>query len=118
MTRATLTKTMVVGPYPAGVVADSLDIVMTAANPSNKEQFAPGGDDVIIAWNTDGASPYTFTVTSAPDPFGRTSDINGYSLAAGEHAAFRVKNLGWVQSDGKVYLEANNAAIKFGILAL
>ncbi len=119
MTRATLTKTSAVGPYPASlpVAADSLDLNFQAADASNLNQFAPAGDDLIIFNNT-GASPYTVTITSAPDQYGRTGDITTYSLAAGDIAAFRVKSQGWVQTDGKVYLQASNAAVKFAVVAL
>jgi len=118
MARQTLTKTTVIGPYPTlPVTADSLDVTFTAANVSDKEQFAASGDDVILAWNS-GGSPYTFTVTSVVDDKNRTGDVATYSLAAGEIAAFRVKTAGWRQTDGKVYLEASNASVKFAVLAL
>jgi hypothetical protein len=117
MARTTLNKTTLVGPYPASVPADSLDFNFQAADVANKNQFSPSGDDEIIMWNS-GASPYTVTITSAPDPMNRTGDIATYSLAAGDIAGFRIKNMGWVQSDGKVYLEASNAAVKFAIVAL
>lgn len=118
MPRTTTNKTPVVGPYPVSVPADSLDINFQAADTSNLNQFAPGGDDLILAWNTHATNPYTFTVTSAPDGLNRTGDITTYSIGAGEIAQFRVKNLGWVQSDGKVYIQASNSAVKFGIIAL
>lgn len=117
MPRTSLTKTPAIGPYPASVPADSLDVAFTAADVANKNQFAPGGDDLVLMWNS-GASPYTVTITSAPDAFNRSSDITTYSLAAGDIAAFRVKTMGWVQSDGKVYLEGSNAAVKFAVIAL
>lgn len=118
MPRQTLTKTSAVGPYPVSVPADSLDINFQAADTVNLNQFAPGGDDLILAWNTHATNPYTFTVTSAPDQLNRTGDITTYSVGAGEIAHFRVKNLGWVQSDGKVYLQGSNSALKFGIIGL
>lgn len=119
MPRTTLSKTTLVGPYPATlpVAALSLDLNFQACDTTNLNQFSPSGDDEILAWNT-GASSYTFTVTSAPDPQGRTGDITTYSVAAGAIAAFRVKMLGWVQSDGKVYLQGSNTALKFAIVAL
>lgn len=119
MARQTLTKGTPVGPYPTlPVTADSLDIAFTAADATNKEQFAPSGDDLIIAWNS-GASPYTITITSVADPVTkRTGDITTYSLAAGDHAAFRIKKQGWMQSDGMVYIEASNAAVKWSVLQL
>lgn len=118
MARAALTKTTVKGPYPSlPIGAGSLVITFAAANVSDKNEFTPSGDDIILAWNA-GASPYTITVTSAPDPQNRTGDIATYSIAAGAIAAFRVKTMGWVQADGKVYLEASDANILFGILAV
>lgn len=118
MARAVLTKTTVKGPYPSlPVGAGTLAIAFTAANTSDKNDFTPSGDDLILAWNA-GATPYTITITSAPDPQNRTGDIAAYSIAAGAIAAFRVRTMGWVQADGKVYLEANNADVKFGILTL
>jgi len=119
MPRTTLTKTTAKGPFPTlPVTAEGLDATFTAADVGNKNQFLPSGDDLIIAWNTDGANPYTFTMTSAVDTGNRTGDIATYSLAAGDHGVFRVKTMGWVQADGYVYLEGSNAAVKFAIVAL
>lgn len=118
MARVTLTKQVPYGPYPTlPVAANALDIAMTAADTVNKEQFAPSGDDLIIAQNT-GASAYTITFTSAADEFKRMGDVSAYSLGAGEIAAFRFKKPGWVQSDGFIYIEANNAAVKWAVIQL
>jgi len=118
MPRTTLTKTALQGPYPTlPVTADALDVTFAAADVSNKNQFAPTGDDVIIAWNS-GASPYTITITSFADDKNRTGDVSTYSLAAGDIASFRIKTPGWKQTDGYVYLEASNAAVKFAVLSL
>lgn len=117
MARTTLTKNTAVGPYPASVAADSLDLSFQAADAGNLNQFAPGGDDLILAWNT-GATPRTFQVTSSPDQLNRTGDLGPYTVGAGEISHFRVKNMGWVQPDGKIYLQANHSEMKFAILAL
>ena len=117
MTRTLLTKTAMQGPYPVlPVVATSLDLNLQAADVGNSNSFAPSGDDILIVQNS-GASPYTFTLSSAADALNRTGDITSYSLAAGVVSIFRVKSMGWVQSDGKVYLAASNAAIKFAVIA-
>jgi hypothetical protein len=101
------------------VVADSLDLNLQAADVANKNQFTPSGDDLVIVQNSHASTAYTFTLTSAPDPFNRTGDITTYSLAAGEVAVFRIKTLGWAQvADGKVYLEGSNAAVKFAVVPL
>lgn len=118
MARTTITKTTVVGPYPTlQPAADSLDVAFTAADTGNKNQFAPTGDDVLLAWNS-GASPYTITITSVADERNRTGDITTYSLAAGDICAFRIKVQGWRQSDGMVYFEGSNTAVKFAVLSL
>ena len=119
MARQTLTKVVPVGPYPTlQPAADSLDIAFTAADVANKEQFTPSADCLALVWNS-GASPYTVTFTSVADPTTkRTGDVTTYSLAAGDHAAFRFKKTGWMQSDGNIYIEASNAAVKWCILDL
>lgn len=119
MARTTLTKTTLYGPYPSlPVTANSLDVTLTAADTGNKNQFKASGDSLLIVQNSDGANPYTFTLTSVADSFNRTGDITTYSLAAGEVAVLRVKNDGWRQTDGYVYLEGSNAAIKFAVIDL
>lgn len=119
MPRTTLTKKTAPGAYPSlPISANALDLALTAADVANKNQFAPSGNDLILVQNS-GASPYTVTLTSAPDPQNRTGDIATYSLDAGEFAVLGpVKTMGWVQADGYVYLEASNASVKFGIIAL
>lgn len=119
MARTVLVKTTAKGSYPAlQPAADALDVTMAAADVANKNSFLPSGNDLIIAQNS-GASPYTVTLTSAVDPQNRTGDITTYSLAAGDIAVLGpVKTMGWVQADGYVYLEASNASVKFGIVAL
>lgn len=119
MARTILTKTTLVGPYPSlQPAANSLDVTMAAADVANKNQFKASGDDLLVIENTDAVSAYTFTLTSAPDDKGRSGDITAYSVGAGEIAHLRIKNDGWRQSDGYVYLEGSNAAIKFGVISL
>lgn len=118
MARTDLPKTTALGPYGDYSVANSADLTMTAGDVANKNQFAATGNDVVVAHNT-GGSAYTLTVTSSPDPYGRTKDISTYSIGAGEYAVFGPLELpGWVQPDGKIYLEVSNAAIKLGVVKL
>ena len=118
MARQTITKQVPLGPYPTlPVAANALDLVETAADATNKEQFAPSGNDLVIIHNT-GASAYTVTFTSAADEQKRTGDVTTYSLGAGEIMAFRFKTPGWKQSDGYIYMEASNAAVKYAVIQL
>lgn len=119
MARTTLTKTTALGAYGDYSAANSADITMTAADTVNDNQFVASSNDLVIAYNG-GGSAYTITITSAADPhYGRSGDIETYSLGAGEFAVFGpFKRPGWVQSDGYVYLEASSTSVEFGVIAL
>jgi hypothetical protein len=114
MPRTTLTKSTAPGSYASAAVA----VTMTAADTSNLNQFRCGGDDLLIIHNT-GGSEYTFTITSVADPiFRRLGTITTEAIAAGAIKVFGpMKPDGWVQSDGYIYCQANNAAVKFGVVA-
>lgn len=117
MARTDLTKKTALGAY-GSYTANAADLPMAAADVANKNQFVANGNDLVIAHNT-GAGAHTITVTSSPDPFRRTGDIAAYSLGAGEYAVFGPFAItGWIQSDGKIYLEADHAEVKFGVVAL
>ncbi len=114
MAKTTLTKTTAPGRYAStGAV-----LTMGAADVTNKNQFLAQGSDLVVAHNT-GASAHTVTINSANDPYARKGDITAYSLAAGAYAVFGpFLPLGWQNSDGYVYLEADSAEVKFGVVAL
>jgi len=114
MARQTLTKSNSPGPYPTAGVA----VTMTAADTSNKEQFALTGREVVIVHNT-GATGRTYTITSTADKAGRTGDITTQAIAAGAiHTIGPFALEGWQQSGGWLYLEASNAEVKFGVIQL
>lgn len=117
MARTTLTRTSSLGPYPSlPVSANAGDTVMTAADVSNKNQILLDRDLIVVIQNTDTVDR-TFTITSAPDAQKRSGDIGPYTLSADEVFHFRVNQVsGWVQSDGYLYIEASNAAVKFGVI--
>lgn len=117
MARAILTKTVALGPF-GSYGANLADLTMAAANVADKNRFLATNNDLVIAHNT-GLSARTITVTSTTDPFGRTGDITAYSLGAGEYAVFGPFCLtGWLETDGYVWLEANNAEVLFGVVDL
>lgn len=114
MPRTTLTKTTALGSYNHAGVA----LTMTAADVGNGNQFVATGKDLLLIHNTAG-SDYTFTVTSTPDAYGRTKDITTETVTAGTYKIVGPLELtGWMQTDGKIYLAASNAGVKFGIVAL
>ncbi|MBW2084435.1 MAG: hypothetical protein JRI54_00165 [Deltaproteobacteria bacterium] len=114
MARATLTKTNAPGYYASTGAA----LTLAAADVTNKNEFVSTGKELVVAQNT-GASSGTVTINSTADPYGRTEDITDYSIDAGGIAIFGpFPTLGWQQSDGKIYLEASTADIKFGVIVL
>jgi len=121
MPRVTLTALALSGPYPTlQPAADSLDLAMTAADATNKNQVAATGKEVLV-WHNTGVSSRTVTISSAPTgAHRRTGDVTAYTVAAGEYGAFGPIELeGWKQTaDGMVYFEASHADVKFGILKL
>jgi hypothetical protein len=100
----------------------SLPITANAADDVDRADVAnkkpvQGSRDILLAQNSDPTNPYTVTLTSASDSHKRTGDVTAYTLQAGDISVFGPFELeGWRQTDGYFYLEANNAAVKFGIL--
>ena len=119
MARATVTRTTLLGPYPTlQPAANALDVAMTAADITNLNQILLDGPILLLAQNTDSVDR-TVTITSAPDPQKRSGDITTYNLSADEILALKIdQTAGWVQSDGYLYLQASNAAVKLGAIRL
>lgn len=118
MPRTTLTAKAVVGGYGT-YTANGADFTFTVADVANGNQVAATNNDLVLAYNSSGASAYTVTIGSVADPFNRTGDITTYSLGLGEYAVFGpFPNLGWKQTDGYLYLNASNAAVMFAVIAL
>jgi len=113
MARTTLTPQAGPKQYGGALLA----VTMTAADVANKNQFKSTGTEFLLAQNTD-AGAHNVTLTSAADPFGRTQDITE-SVAAGAIKVFGpIRQPGFVQVDGMIYLEAADATVKFGVVSL
>lgn len=120
MARQVHNKLTAMGSFPAlPLTATSADLEMLAADVANKEQVVATGKDLVVAHNTD-VGAHTITITSVADGRNkRTGDIATYSLGAGVYAVFGpFEKMGWMQSDGRIYFEANHAGVKFGVVTL
>lgn len=119
MARTALSKVVPTGSYPTlPLSAGAATITLTAADTVNQNSVPWGNAHrlLVIAQNT-GASARTVTITSAADGLGRTGDISAYSIAAGGVAVLGpFERPGWAQADASLYLEANNAEVKFAIV--
>ena len=117
MARTSLTPLTALGAY-GSYSANAADLAMTAADIVNQNQATFGTKILLIAHNT-GGSAQTVTVTSVTDPYNRDGDITTYSVGAGEYAVFGpFVPAGWLQSDGKLYFEADSADVLFGLVRL
>lgn len=113
MARTNLTPIDAPGCYGA----DPAALAWAAADVANKNQVTLTGREIVLAHNS-GAVAHTITVTSAQDPYKRTGDVTA-QIPAGEYRVFGPVALdGWMQSDGRLYLEADHAEILFAILRL
>lgn len=98
-------------PVQAGDLA-----LVFASDPINGDQFAILGTEILLVQNTDVVA-HTFTVNTTPDRIGRVADLQNYSVPAGKVVTLQFSILdGWVQTDGNVYLVANDATIKFCVV--
>lgn len=114
MARAALTKTIAPGNNASAGVA----LTLAAANVADKNQVTLGSNDLVVAQNT-GATQHTVTISSVADDMGRTGDVAAEAIAAGAVRVFGpFRGPGWRQADGCLYLEANDAEVKFGVISL
>lgn len=115
MARTALVKTVAKG----NDVSAGIKVTLAAADVANKNSFTLGSGDLVLAFNTDAALAHNVTITSVADAMGRVGDITAVAIAAGECFVFGpFKGPGWRQADGGLYLEADNATIKFGVVQL
>ncbi len=113
MSEARLTPVAVPSPYPGSAA----DLVFTAADASAGNDFISTGREIVICRNDD-AAPQMLTITSAPDPYGRTGSI-AKTIAAGAFAVFPLlPTVGFQQSDGAVSLTASSANLKVAVIRL
>ena len=114
MAKTNVTKTTAPGGYAAAGSA----VTMAAVDAVDGGQFSAQGKDLLVIRNS-GATSHTYTVSSTADPFGRTKDLTGITIAAGAiHVVGPLPLDGWVQSDGKIYVAANSTEVLFGVVTL
>jgi hypothetical protein len=101
-------------PDDLSSLGTTLTVPFVAADTTNKEQALFTGKEIIVALNS-GASPYTVTVDGVKTK-GRAGSVTAYSIPAGEVMMFAPPIDGWRQTNGMLYFEANNVAVKFAVI--
>lgn len=104
------------GPYPAlQPVAGALHFVFTACDPTNFDEFAFNGRQLLLVTST---GSYTFTLESVTDDKTRTGDITTYAIAVGEFACFWAGNTAGWTTGTKFSLKGSNAGVKFAVITI
>lgn len=90
-------------------------ITFTAANVANKEQTDLTGRETVVCFNS-GAGAHNITFTSIACDHGRTNDLTEAIAAGAYKISPRFTLMGWRQTDGKLYFEADHAEVKFAVI--
>ncbi len=116
MPRTTISPTALPGPYPTAVVV----LPFSAADVANLNQVQWTGKEIILAQNTDAVAAHNVTLSSTVDSHDRSGDIGPTSVAASTTVilAGPLPEDGWRNSDGYIYFQADNVAVKFAVLRL
>ena len=102
--------------YPTlPVPVNSLDFAFTAGDSVNGLEYVASGREVVLIHNTN-VGAQTFTLLSVMDEFGRKGDITTYSLAAGEFAVLVPPLKGFVNPDGKIYIDLSHNDVHMAVL--
>ena len=117
MARVALTPVVAKGPFPGALSAGDLKLTETAGDASVFNSWVPNGREILVAHNTDSGGHH-ITLHSVADAQGRTGDITSYALGAGEVHVFSFFGslLGWLQNDGSIYVDVDDATVKLAVL--
>ena len=124
MARTTVNQVTAIAAYPTlPIAANSADLTLTAltgqawAN-GNQIPFGNAQTLLLLVQNSDGAVARNITITSKADNLNRVGDLGPYLMQAGEFAVFTIKRSGFRQSDGYLYLESDNVAVKVAAIPI
>lgn len=108
-----------IGPYPASVAADDLDLTWTAAGGANViDSVTSTGRELLLIRSVASAVADVSLYTVA-DQYNRTNDIAAYVLGVSETAAFWFGNtVGWRNATGAIRIEASTTCVEWAILKI
>jgi hypothetical protein len=113
MARTTLNPAAAPGPF--GALAALL--ALATCDAVNGNQFKSTGREVLLAYNPASSPPAVVTVQSRALN-GRTGSAVA-TIAAGAYAVFQMfPTDGWMQSDGYIYVDSSDAAVKLAVVKL
>lgn len=108
-------------PYIAESATQLTALTFTAVA-SGSTHTAPVGTRGVILHvkNTNATTARTITISSTPDPFGRSADITAFSVAAGAQVARKFLPAGWENAggSGKINFTVSGAGLECCAVAL
>lgn len=117
MARATLTPDVSTGAYPT----DSTELNFVAGNVADGNDFVFNGKQVLLVQNSSEDTAYDLTIKSRPDALGRDlpSSQQVIEIPFGEtHAVGPLAMVGWRQTNGRVNINVENAALLLCVYTL
>jgi hypothetical protein len=113
MAQTALTRTPGTSKYP---IAGAL-VTMNAGDNINGNKTNLTGKEILIVRAT--AASLTLTISSTPDPQGRTKDITTEAFTNGDVKCYGPFELaGWQQADGQLYMTPSATTLLIGVLVL
>ena len=105
----------------AAVGTGAADFTFAAGTVTDGDTFVCTGRELLLAYNSSGATPRTITIVSAIDETNRTEDITTYSMAAADFAVFGqglTNSKGWKADAGTIRITVSHAEMKVAVLRL
>lgn len=98
--------------------ASGLDpALFVAADEVNGNRYRATGRELLILHNTDSGN-HTYDVTSVANALGRTGDIAGKQIDAGEYLIAFLAVEGWRNSDGYIEFKASDPTVEILVARL
>lgn len=116
-----LTAVEIAQPYVSESATQLTNLTFTALASGSTHTIPVGTRGVLLlVWNTNATTAVTTTVTSTPDPYGRSADITAFSCTAGEIYARKFLPLGWENAagSGKIDVTVSASGLEFCAIAL
>jgi hypothetical protein len=115
MARTSLTVQILPGAYSAATTVKWTELDMSATATSSGNAFTLSGAEVLMLRNDLGTTAKV-VISAVNDPFGRSVNSTIGLAASGYKVFGPIKTVGWIQTDGKCYLETTSSDIYAAVM--
>lgn len=103
---------------PAQYPTDGVAVTWVNSDVANGNQVRITGRTLLLVRNIN-AGAQSVTIASAADPYSRFGTITAAALASNQQKVFPMfPLLGWLQSDGYLYINGSHADVQFGVVEM